>query len=349
MARARALGMRVVLKPHVDVLDGTFRGAIVPGSPSQWFQGYRAMLLHYADLAREGGATMLVIGTELTSLSSYAQSWRALIAEVRGRFHGRLTFAADQLDGAEAVTFWNALDYIGIDAYMPLSSATGNPSIAKLTDAWRGRGYMGRIERLHRRYGKPVLFTEIGYQSRGGTAARPWGGASGGISQEPQRRAYEAAFRAWWRVPWFKGFLWWGWPVGGYNVADESHDVRGKSAAGVMRAWFTGTATVPDSLSKRLKLALRYRGGRQQLLLLRLRGAARRCRGVARVVVTRLDRTRRPRIRMQIRMRGPRTARLKRQLRRGRYTAQARVAVDCGTVGSRRIRFHVNPRHRRAR
>jgi hypothetical protein len=365
MARARALGMRVVLKPHVDVLDGTFRGEIAPASPSEWFESYRAMLLHYADLAREGGATMLIVGTELTSLSSYAQRWRGLIADVRERFPGRLTFAANQLDGAEAVTFWDALDYIGIDAYMPLSAGAANPSVEALTDAWRSRGHVERIEQLHRRYAKPVLFTEIGYQSREGTAVTPWGGATGGISHEPQQRAYEAAFRAWAEVPWFKGFLWWGWPTGGYDPADGSHDARGKPAADVMRAWFTGAATVPESFAgttttpaetgssgdRRLRLALRYRGG-QRPLMLRLRGAARRCRGVARVLVRRVGRAgraRHQRIRMQVRMRAARPARLGRRLRQGRYAARARVAADCGRARSRPLRFRVTSRPQRAR
>ena len=69
-AAARSLGLEVTIKPHVDVLDGTFRGEIAPASPFEWFASYRRMLTHYAALAEEVGASVLVIGTEFASLSA---------------------------------------------------------------------------------------------------------------------------------------------------------------------------------------------------------------------------------------------------------------------------------------
>src|SRR5437660_9656031 len=68
MAKARALGMRVVLKPHVDVMDGSFRGDIAPSDANAWFASYRTMIDHYATLAQQAGASTLVVGTELTSM-----------------------------------------------------------------------------------------------------------------------------------------------------------------------------------------------------------------------------------------------------------------------------------------
>ena len=45
------LGIKVLLKPHVDCKDGTFRGDII-GSKA-WFANYKKMILHYAKLAQE--------------------------------------------------------------------------------------------------------------------------------------------------------------------------------------------------------------------------------------------------------------------------------------------------------
>ncbi len=235
MTTARALGMHVVLKPHVDVADGSFRGDIAPADPAAWFDAYRRMSDHYADLAAAGGAEMLIVGTELTSMSGYEGEWRRVIDGVRARFGGRLTFAANWVDGARRIGFWDALDFIGVDAYMPLATSSGS-TVDELAAAWRDRGYVGELADLHARVGKPVLFTELGYQSRLDTAVTPWGGATEAIDQEAQARAYEAAYRAFWDAPWFAGIYWWDWSATGASDPG-GHPFAGKAAEGIVRAW----------------------------------------------------------------------------------------------------------------
>jgi len=237
MAKTRSLGMQVVLKPHLDIADGSFRGNIAPASPPAWFASYTTMIREYADLAQQAGAETLVIGTELSSMSHYDQDWRNVIAAVRARFSGRLTFAANWVDGARLVGFWDALDYIGIDAYMPLTSGTNlDPGEAELAAAWTDRGYLADITRLQARWSKPVVFTELGYQSRLGAAHNPAGG-SGEVSQGAQARAYSAAFEVWSKVPWFEGIWWWEWSAEGLNarVDDASFRPAGKQAEDVLR------------------------------------------------------------------------------------------------------------------
>lgn len=236
---ATGLGLSVSLKPHVDVRDGTFRGDIHPASTAGWFSSYRTMLIHYADLARESGANTVIVGTELTSMSRHAGEWVRLIADARSRFPGDLTFAANHAAGAREIAFWNKLDYIGIDAYMPLGDEA-NPSVDQLARAWHERCYVDQLAELHRRHGKPVVFTELGYQSREWTAATPWWTDAPVIDAESQANAYEAAYRVWSRVPWFKGIYFWEWRAGGYDPNDGSFSPRGKTAEQVMREWNTG-------------------------------------------------------------------------------------------------------------
>jgi hypothetical protein len=59
---------------------------------------------------------------------------------------GKLTYAANW-DDFDKVPFWNELDYIGIDAYFPLSNAT-TPSVLELNDAWQQ--HIKKIEKLQR-------------------------------------------------------------------------------------------------------------------------------------------------------------------------------------------------------
>lgn len=88
---ARSRGMKVLLKPHVDVYSGAWRGTIVP-SPA-WFQAYTAMMLRYARLAEELGIELLCIGTEYVTATQpqYAHFWRQLIDTLRRK----LLWAAD--------------------------------------------------------------------------------------------------------------------------------------------------------------------------------------------------------------------------------------------------------------
>jgi hypothetical protein len=232
MATARMLGMTVVLKPHVDVRDGSFRGNINPYPLDRWFASYRAMIGHYAQVAARGGAQTLVVGVELTSMAKYTDRFRRVIADARARFPGRLTFAANWSTGAAQVHFWDALDEIGIDAYMPLRTGTLDPSVTALEAAWRP--HVRDITALHGRYGKPVVFTELGYQPRTGAALSPQA-ATGDPSPRAQARAYEAAFRVWRRTPWFRGIYWWDWPADGRTAGPTEFTPAGAPAEDVLR------------------------------------------------------------------------------------------------------------------
>jgi hypothetical protein len=45
-------GMKVFLKPHVDSLDGTWRGEFEPTSIPAWFASFQTFIVHYAELAQ---------------------------------------------------------------------------------------------------------------------------------------------------------------------------------------------------------------------------------------------------------------------------------------------------------
>jgi hypothetical protein len=332
---ARSLGMQVVLKPHVDVLDGTFRGAIDPASRSRWWRDYTAMLRHYAELAQQEGAAMLVVGTELTSMSTDERQWRRLIADVRTRFAGQLTFAANWIDGARAIAFWDALDAIGIDAYMPLVTDEPDPSVARLAKAWKERGYVAQLEKLSRRHRRPVLFTELGYRSRLGTAAAPWewSDTGGAIAQDPQARAYEAAFEVFAGRPWFRGIYWWDWSAQGWNseIGDGSHRFAGKKAEAVVRAWNSGPPRADRMLVRVVRARLAWwlvltRAPCPRATAIRiLHTTGRKALGMVRT------RTRPGRL----------TAALPRSLHPGRYRARVQFAHSCRGVRAATIRFTI--------
>jgi hypothetical protein len=211
---ARGLGLSVTLKPQIDLLSGGWRGGIAPSDPDTWFASYEDTVDHYADLAREGGASMYVVGTEFKSMSRpvYTPRWQQLIAGVRARFSGRLTYAANW-DEYQQVGFWPQLDYIGVDAYWPVASASDQP-VAALVSTWTSRGYIDSLRNEAFAVGRPVLFTEIGYRSVVGATIHPgvWDSVASYDAQE-QANAYEAAYEAFAGRGWFAGLYWWSWPA----------------------------------------------------------------------------------------------------------------------------------------
>ncbi len=247
---ARAHGIRTLLKPHLWVRRGgpeAWPGAIAmanEGDWDAWFASYREFLVHYARLAERLGIEALAVGTELHRAAlARPASWRALIARVREVYSGELTYAANWNAEFEEIPFWDALDAIGIQAYFPLADHE-RPTLPELAAGWRR--HLPAIEAVHRRTGKPILFTEIGYRSVAGAAIAPWRWpertAQETVDLETQERCYEAFFATVWPQPWLAGAYFWKW----YPDAKAHFEARwetdftpqGKPAEDVLRRYY---------------------------------------------------------------------------------------------------------------
>lgn len=209
----------------------------------RWFQGYEAYLLAYAREAQAAGADLFCVGRELDrSVALRERDWRELIARVRRVFAGRLLYSAN-FDSYASVGFWDALDYIGVSAYFPLSERD-DPSDAELAQGWQRA--LAPLEALSRRFGRPVLLAELGYPAQPGAARAPWRQAAAPADPALQARCYEAALSAIARRPFVHGAYAWLWEgVRQPPFRDASFTVRDKPAAAVLGAWYRGFAPGP--------------------------------------------------------------------------------------------------------
>jgi len=240
---ARSRGIRTLLKPHVWVRDG-WRGDLEMASDADWdawFADYRRFILHYARFAQEHGIEALCVGTELhRTVLARPDDWRDIIAEVRRVYDGRLTYAANWYREFQEVPFWDDLDWIGIQAYFPLTESE-DPPLEELLDGWRP--WVEAIREVQRRHDRPVLFTEAGYRSGARAAAAPWEWPQRdrveNVDLDLQERLYEALFRTFWDEEWFAGVYWWKWhPPGGAGVDNNGFSPQDKPAARVLARWF---------------------------------------------------------------------------------------------------------------
>jgi hypothetical protein len=158
---------------------------------------------------------------------------------VRKHYSGPLTYAADWTN-YQNIEWWDSLDYVGIDAYFPLSFFDDDPTVEELKSAWTNHANM--IEEWVSTVNKPVIFTEIGYRSGDGTNMAPsnyWTDMP--VDLKEQNNCYEAAFQVLWDRSWFYGFYWWTWihdpTKGGAN--DSGHTPQNKPAQETITAWYS--------------------------------------------------------------------------------------------------------------
>jgi hypothetical protein len=248
-------GMKVFLKPHVDSIDGTWRGAFEPTSTAAWFASFQTFIVHYAQLAQANNVEGLVIGTEYKTLSVAANetSWANIIAAVRAVYTGQIAYAANASgpnDEYSTVSFWPLVDLIGVDGYIGLTTQS-DPTVSQLVSAWTdstengGFNAVAAFENLSATYNKPVIFTELGYESTPGTNTEPWNSSlSDGYDPTEQEDCYEAFFEVFsQQTSWMKGVFWWNWQVPALSASDPSYDPNGKPAGAIeLPEWF-GSAT----------------------------------------------------------------------------------------------------------
>ena len=225
---ARDLGLRIVLKPHVDLDDGAWRGAIAPPDPAAWFASYRRFILPLAALADSVGAACFVVGTELGGTLEDEAEWLATIRAVRSVFSGSLLYAASW-DEAARVPFWGALDLVGVDFYFPVATRR-DPGRFDILAAWQP--WVERLRLLGRQTGRRVLLTEVGYRSVDGAGMKPYARDGGGeLDLAEQADLYWAALEATAGQSWCEGLCWWNWPADGSGgPRNRDYTPRGKPA-----------------------------------------------------------------------------------------------------------------------
>jgi hypothetical protein len=262
--QAHGRGLRVFLVPHLWVESGGWRALIDPGSEAgwaRWAEAYRAFLLTWAEVAREGEVEMLSVGVELRSwvTTRHAASMLAIIDDVRRVYPGLLTYSANWDDVEDTLVF-GALDLIGINAFYPLADHAG-ASRAEL--AAGGRRVAAKIEAFARLMERPVVLTEIGYTTRADPAVKPWewpDGMTGVHADEPaQAEAYRALIAPFLDARWCAGFFVWRLYADPDDVSQEAEwgfSPRGKQAELVLRDAFTarwaadGPRRVGDALGR---------------------------------------------------------------------------------------------------
>ena len=208
-------GMAAFLKPHLAYWRSGFawRGDITFGDEAHWqrfFAEYTQYIVHQAECAQRGGAALFAVGTELDKTLHREADWREVIRQVRAVYDGPITYAANW-DAVARVPFWDALDYVGVQAYYPLSSQRP-PTDEQLIAGWKT--VLDGLAKLSAEVGRPVVFAELGYAISEEAALRPWDDHQAGDWEAGARlklRCMRIALEQLDDQPWLAGVFLWKW------------------------------------------------------------------------------------------------------------------------------------------
>ncbi len=235
--------IKVMLKPQLWIWRGEFTGNLKMTNEEGWKAletSYEKFILTYSELAEETRVPLLCIGTELEQfVRNRPDFWKILIRKIRNTYKGKLTYAANW-DEFTKTSFWKEIDYIGIDAYFPLSDEK-TPSLERLRTEWKA--HKEKIATFSKKEDRPVLFTEYGYRSADFTALKPWEADRDepSINLEGQANATKAIMEEFWGEDWFAGGFVWKWFMNHADsggVSDNQFTPQNKPAENIIRSFY---------------------------------------------------------------------------------------------------------------
>lgn len=213
---AKAKNIKTLLKPHVWVKGQGWTGDFKLETEADWKlweENYTTYIMNFARIADSLKVEAFCIGLEFKNVvKERPQFWSGLISEVRKEYGGMITYAANW-DNYQNITFWDEVDFIGINAYFPLSQDS-TPSVATLKKSWEKEKQL--LFELSKKHQKPIVFTEFGYRSIDKSAGNQWEfehhrNYKGIPNLVAQENAYVAIFESFWEEPWFRGGFLWKW------------------------------------------------------------------------------------------------------------------------------------------
>ena len=249
---AKQAGLKVFVKPHVvlskleEVVTDKTRGAEWRGDLSlrkekDWRileLSYEKYVLKLAKIAQEEKVDLFSVGTELKKFAMQRPDfWKQLIQKVKNVYNGPLTYAANW-DEYHKITFWEDLDYIGVDTYFPVNR-TKTPDVKKTIKNWKS--IQKELKQLSKAENRQILLTEFGYRNVSYAGRRPWTHDKGEdipTNNQTQVNLYQAFFETFWEKDWVAGGFSWKWFAHPKSGKDTSFSVQGKPALAVLQKWY---------------------------------------------------------------------------------------------------------------
>jgi len=245
ISELKKANIKIMLKPQIWVWRGEYTGHIEMETVETWNEleeSYTTFILDYAKAAQESQVDMFCIGTELEKfIANRPEYWHNLIVDIRKIYKGKLTYAANW-DEFKRTPFWKEMDYIGVDAYFPVSD-TQTPTVEECIAGWQT--HKDLLHSYAITFNKPILFTEFGYRSVDYSGKEPWKSDrhEEAANLDAQVNTTQALFESFWNEPWFAGGFIWKWFHDHSNsggIQDNQFTPQNKPVEAVINSYYEG-------------------------------------------------------------------------------------------------------------
>lgn len=176
--RANKIGLKIgMLKPHIGIAgqhDSFSRKDYLPDDSDGFFENWKDLMLHYAELAKNNGVPILCIGCEMFNQTDvkYLTKWQDIYNAIKAKYPDLLiTYAMSQYEFFEPENqgqIASVVDYIGMNIYPSYISSEYKTSLKanQLKGAWwndwNGNQFMETLDEYYDEYHKPIFVTETG-------------------------------------------------------------------------------------------------------------------------------------------------------------------------------------------
>jgi hypothetical protein len=239
LRKAKSRGMGTMLMPIVLLNNSgakDWRGVIQPPSWDNWFASYTKYITFMAHIAKSCDVDIFCVGSELLSTEPFRDRWIDTIGQIKQEFNGKLTYSANW-DHYTVPTFWDQVDYIGMNNYNDLAEAPGAP-LKDLLKAWEP--IKKSVLEFAAKMNKPFMFTEVGWHNLRNTIPEPWNYVSQDvIDLGEQQRAFQSFVETWTGVPnkQFMGAFIWEWRPGAKPTERGSYSLQGSPSLEIVKQW----------------------------------------------------------------------------------------------------------------
>lgn len=251
-------GVRVMLKPMLDIHDGGWRGYIrFPAMADQqiqgvtntywidWFASLESSYVYYARLAEMFGVDALSVGSELTQTYRYVKQWKQIIDNVRHIYSGLVTTAGviENLENPLFQGWFSDVDLIGVSFYVGVPEID-NPSVEQVKAALSKE--IERFRKVSEKIGKRIYWSECGIRSVNKGAVNPADYQNGGeFNGKLQANYIQGMLETFQNEKWWAGYQYWKWdeqqvrPQYQSAGGDTGFTIQGKPVEAVLTKWNT--------------------------------------------------------------------------------------------------------------
>ena len=198
---AKKLNFRVTLRFYIDLKTKDWRCHLNPKSKKSFFKDLDQKYKDFAIFLEKEKVDTFIIGAELCQLTKkeFKHQWIDLITSIRKNYYGKITYGSNwgEVNGErefEQISFWHALDFIGIDHYKPISDEKLTNGDLIFEDQ---KQFFKKYETIAYKYRKRIIFTEIGFPGASDGHREPFSWTMKGVSnQKRQALLYKETLKA---------------------------------------------------------------------------------------------------------------------------------------------------------